>query len=107
MLIIALIIAIILFFVFLAVVRTLIGLALLVLVALVAGLIAEAVVGKRRRNPVTTIIIGFIGAFVGAILARLLGLPHLITIEGLSLIWTIIGASVVVFVWHLIRPERA
>lgn len=102
----ALLLALALFILFIVIVRTIIGLALAVLVALVAGLIAENVVGESRRNPLFTLLIGFVGAIVGAIIARLSDLPRFVSIGGLPVIWTIIGAIVVVFVWHLVRPER-
>ncbi len=103
---IALLLALAFFIVFIVIVRTLIGIALAVVVALVAGLIAESVVGDSRRNPLFTLLVGFIGAIVGAIIARAADLPRLISIGGLPVIWTIIGAIIVVFVWHLVRPER-
>src|SRR3990172_13316007 len=106
-LVLALIVAVVLFILFLAIVRTIVGVALAVLVALVAGLIAESVVGESRRNPLFTIVVGFVGAIVGAIIARTADLPRLITLGGLPVVWTIIGAIIVVFVWHLVRPERS
>lgn len=102
----ALLLAFILFILFIVIVRTVVGLALAVLVALVAGLIAESVVGESRRNPLFTLVIGFVGAIVGAIIARVTDLPRLISIGGLPVIWTIIGAIIVTFVWHLVRPEK-
>ncbi len=106
LLVIAALIALVLFITFIAIIRSFIALALAVLVALVAGLIAESVVGDSRRNPLFTLLVGFIGAIVGAIIAHVSGLPEFISIGGLPVIWTIIGAIVVVFVWHLVRPEH-
>lgn len=102
----AALIALVLVIVLYAIIKSLIGLALAVLVALVAGLIAESVVGDSRRNPLFTLLVGFVGAVVGAIIAHVSGLPEFISIGGLPVVWTIIGAIVVVFVWHLVRPEH-
>lgn len=102
----ALVLLLVAFLIFVALVRTLIGLALAVLVALIAGLIAESIAGETRRNPLYTLLFGFAGSVVGAIIARAAGLPRLISVGGLPVVWTIIGAIIVVFVWHLVRPER-
>ncbi len=106
MLIAALVIALVLLVLFFVVVRTLTILALAVLVALVAGLVAESVAGDRGRNPIFTIFIGFMGALVGTIIATLFGFPRLITIGGLSVIWTVVGAIIVVMAWQAVRPEK-
>ena len=92
---------------FFVIVRTLIGLALAVVIALVAGLIAESVVGAKRRNPMFSIIVGFIGAIVGAMIARAFSLPLLFTVEGLPVVWTIIGAIIVTVVWQAVRPNAS
>jgi len=103
--IVSLVIALVLLVLFFVVVRTLVGLALAVVIALVAGLIAESVVGAKRRNPVFSIIVGFIGAIVGAMIARAFSLPLLLTVEGLPVVWTVIGAIIVTAVWQTVRPS--
>ncbi|MDO8690085.1 MAG: GlsB/YeaQ/YmgE family stress response membrane protein [Dehalococcoidia bacterium] len=107
MLILSLLTALFLLIFFFVIIRTLVGLALAIIIALVAGLIAESLVGKKRRNPIFSIIVGFIGAIVGTMIARALSLPLLFTIEGLPVIWTIVGATIVVVVWQSVRPEAS
>lgn len=100
-------VAFLVFIAFLAIVRSLIGLALAFLVALLAGLFAENLVGEQQRDPLLTLLLGFIGAITGAVIARVTDLPRLITVGGLPLIWTIIGTIIVAFAWHLLRPLRS
>ena len=106
MLFVILLLALIFLVLFFFVVRTVIAVAVAILIALVAGLIAEAVVGERRRNPLFSIIVGFVGAVVGTVIARTFNLPLFFTIEGLPIIWTIVGAIIVVFLWQAIRQDR-
>lgn len=105
MLTVSLLIALVLLVLFFVVVRTLVGLALAIIIALVAGLIAESVVGGKRHDPMFSIIVGFIGAIVGAMIARAFSLPLLLTIKGLPVIWTILGATIVAVVWQSVRPD--
>ncbi len=107
MLFVILLLALIFLLVFFFVVRTVVAVVVAILVALVAGLIAEAIVGERRRNPLFSIIVGFIGAVVGTVIARTFNLPLLLDIGGLPIVWTIVGAIIVVFIWQAIGRDRA
>jgi uncharacterized membrane protein YeaQ/YmgE (transglycosylase-associated protein family) len=79
------------------------GLILALVVALVAGIIGEQVTGRTAGGALATLLCGLAGAVVGIIIAELLGLPRLIHIGGLPVIWTIIGAIIVVALWSQLQ----
>jgi uncharacterized membrane protein YeaQ/YmgE (transglycosylase-associated protein family) len=85
-------------------------LLLLLVVAGVCGSIAQAIVGYSRGGCLVSIVLGFIGALLGAWLARRLGLPELLTLEfgnqPFPVIWSIIGASLFVALLSLISGRR-
>lgn len=66
---------------------------ILLLVAAVAGAIGQAIAGYGRGGCLVSIALGFIGALIGRALARALGLPEPLMIEGFPVIWSIIGAA--------------
>ncbi len=76
---------------------TILGLLLLLLIAAVAGSIGQALAGFSSGGCLVSIVVGFIGAFLGLWLARTLGLPEPfpITIQGetFPVLWAIIGAG--------------
>ena len=77
---------------------TLTGLILLLLIAGVVGAIGQALSGYSFGGCLVSIVVGFIGAYIGVWLARQLGLPELfsITVQGQSfpVVWGIIGAAI-------------
>jgi uncharacterized membrane protein YeaQ/YmgE (transglycosylase-associated protein family) len=77
---------------------TLTGLILLLLVAGIVGAIGQSLSGYSFGGCLVSIIVGFIGAYVGVWLAGQLGLPEVfsITIEGeaFPIVWGIIGSAV-------------
>jgi uncharacterized membrane protein YeaQ/YmgE (transglycosylase-associated protein family) len=76
---------------------TLTGILLLLLIAGVVGGLGQALSGYSIGGCVTSILVGFIGAFLGIWLARQLGLPEIftITVEGepFPVVWGIIGSA--------------
>ena len=77
---------------------TLTGLILLLLIAGVVGAIGQSLSGYSFGGCLVSIIVGFVGAYIGIWLAGQLGLPEVfsITIEGESfpIVWGIIGSAV-------------
>ncbi len=106
---IALIIAVVAMIVFFVVLQAVLALVMALVIAFLAGLIAQKVVGTARGGPLMTILLGFIGAVVGSLLAHAFNLPLLIRISGLPVVWTIVGAIIVAFLWNLFwrRPPEA
>ena len=89
---------------------TLIDLIVLLIVAGVIGAIGQGIAGFSRGGCIASIAIGFIGALIGAWLARKLGLPELFVINiggrNFPIIWSIIGSSLFVAVISLISRDR-
>lgn len=99
---------------------TLVELIILVVIAALAGAIGQSLGGYKRGGFLLATVLGFVGALIGAWLARILGLPTLleINIGGVSfpLIWAIIGAALLValvgllgrggYRWSVTPPTR-
>ncbi len=83
---------------------------LLLLIAAVAGSIGQALVGYSIGGCLTSIVVGFIGAFFGSWLARQLGLPEPLVItvggENFPVLWSIIGSALLVGVLSLFGRRR-
>ena len=79
---------------------TLLELLVLLLVAGVIGAIGQSLAGFSRGGCLTAIAVGFVGALLGAWLARSLGLPELFVISvggtNFPIVWSIIGAALFV-----------
>lgn len=84
---------------------TILELLVLLLVAGIVGAIGQAIAGFTRGGFLVSIALGFIGALIGAWLARQFGLPELfsVTIGGttLPIVWSIIGAAIFVAIISL------
>lgn len=80
------------------------------IIAGIAGSIARSLSGFSRGGCIISIVVGFIGAFIGTWLAREMQLPDpvSITIRGTTynLLWTIIGAVIFTAVLSLITPGK-
>jgi uncharacterized membrane protein YeaQ/YmgE (transglycosylase-associated protein family) len=89
---------------------SLLGLLLLLAIAAVAGSLGQALAGYSLGGCVISIIVGFIGAFLGMWLARTLGLPEPlpITIQGetFPLLWSVIGSALFAAALGLITRRR-
>jgi len=83
---------------------------LLLIIAGIAGSIAKTLVGFKRGGCVISIIVGFIGAYIGTILARELNFPDLFSINigdvTFPVIWSIVGAALFVAVLSLFAPKN-
>jgi uncharacterized membrane protein YeaQ/YmgE (transglycosylase-associated protein family) len=81
------------------------SLILLVIIAAVCGAIGKAIAGSSRGGLIVSIALGFIGALLGPWVAGKLSLPEpfMITIGGhpFPVLWSIIGAALLVAVIHL------
>jgi uncharacterized membrane protein YeaQ/YmgE (transglycosylase-associated protein family) len=90
---------------------TIVELLILLLVAGIVGAIGQAIAGFSRGGFLVSIALGFIGALIGAWLARQFGLPELfsLTIGGttLPIVWSIIGAALFVALISLFSRRPA
>lgn len=89
---------------------TLLQLIILLIIAGISGSIAKALVGFKRGGCIISIIVGFIGAYIGTILARELSFPDLLSINiggvDFPIIWSIIGAALFVGVLSIFAPRN-
>lgn len=94
------------FFLVVKVVAVLTGFVFLLLVAFVAGAIAEKLLDYKQGGIGTTLGVGFLGAVVGWLIAKVLHLPGGPAIEHLPVLWTIVGAVVLTGTMKVVAPTR-
>ena len=86
---------------------TITGLLVLLLIAAVCGGIGQSLAGYSLGGCLVSIVVGFIGAYIGLWIAGKMGLPHLfeITIDGKSfpVVWAIIGSTVFTLLMSILR----
>jgi uncharacterized membrane protein YeaQ/YmgE (transglycosylase-associated protein family) len=89
---------------------TLVELLLLILIAAVCGAVGRAIAGDTRGGILVSTVVGFIGALLGPLLARQLGLaePLMIRVDGhpVPILWSIIGAALFVALIHVLSGRR-
>ncbi len=90
---------------------TLTGIIILLIVAGIAGAIGQALVGFSRGGCIASIVVGFIGAYIGMWLAQQLNLPPIwvIDIQGQAfpVVWAVIGSAIFVGILSLLAGRRA
>ena len=89
---------------------TLLGLLFLLLLAGIVGVIGQALAGYSVGGFLVSIIVGFVGAYIGVWLAGQLGLPEIfrITVQGESfpVVWGIVGAAILSLLLGLFTRGR-
>lgn len=89
---------------------SLVGFLILLVIAAVTGAIGQTLAGYSVGGCLASILIGFIGAFLGAWLAGQLGLPEIFTVvidgEPFPVVWAIIGSAILAFIFGLIGSRR-
>lgn len=88
---------------------TLVGFLVLLVVAAVAGALGQALAGYSLGGCLVSIIVGWVGAYIGIWLAGELGLPEFLVIniqgETFPLVWAVIGAAILsAIIGLLTRP---
>lgn len=77
---------------------TLLEFIILLVVAAICGAIGQAIAGYSLGGMAITIVVGFIGAFLGTWMARTIGLPELFVVnvggQPFPIIWAIIGSAI-------------
>ena len=73
---------------------------------LIAGFIASKIVNKTGQGVVLDIVLGIIGAFVGGFLFSFFGAAPVTGFNIYSMIVAVVGAIVVLFVYHAIVGRR-
>jgi uncharacterized membrane protein YeaQ/YmgE (transglycosylase-associated protein family) len=89
---------------------SLLGLLILIVIAAVTGAIGQTLAGYSLGGCLGSILVGFIGAFLGMWIANTLGLPEIFTImvegQAFPVVWSIIGSAILSFVFGLIGSRR-
>ncbi len=89
---------------------SLLELIVLLVIAGIAGAVAEFIVGFTPGGFLVSIILGVIGAYIGSWLAHRLHLPSILLItvgtQTIELVWTILGALVLVGLVSLLRGHH-
>jgi len=80
---------------------------LLLLIAAVCGAVGQSIAGFDLGGCLVSIVVGFIGAYIGMWISRKLGWPEMLAIKVGSktfpIIWAVIGSAVFTLVVGLIR----
>jgi uncharacterized membrane protein YeaQ/YmgE (transglycosylase-associated protein family) len=86
---------------------TLFGFLILLIIAAICGAIGQSLAGYDLGGCLVSIVVGFIGAYIGLWIAGKFGLPKIweISIEGrpFPIIWAIIGSALFTLVMALLR----
>ncbi len=86
---------------------TLIGFLVLLLIAAICGGIGQSIAGYDLGGCLVSIIVGFIGAYIGLSIAGRFGLPEFFTIDiqgkPFPVIWAIIGSALFTLIVALLR----
>jgi uncharacterized membrane protein YeaQ/YmgE (transglycosylase-associated protein family) len=73
---------------------------------LIAGFIASKIVNKSGEGVLLDLVLGILGAFVGGWLATLVGFPGVTGFNIGSMVIAILGAIVVLVVYHAVFSRR-
>ncbi|MDX1586050.1 MAG: GlsB/YeaQ/YmgE family stress response membrane protein [Balneolaceae bacterium] len=86
------------------------GLLILMLIAAICGGIGQSISGYSMGGCLISIVVGFVGAFIGKWLATELGLTYLLPVnidgETFPIIWSIIGSALFTLVIGLLTRGR-
>ncbi len=86
---------------------TIFGFLILLLIAAVCGGIGQSIAGYSVGGCLVSIIVGFIGAYIGLWIAGKMGLPNFYTViidgKPFPIIWAIIGSAIFTFIVALLR----
>jgi uncharacterized membrane protein YeaQ/YmgE (transglycosylase-associated protein family) len=86
---------------------TLFGFLILLIIAAICGAIGQSLAGYDLGGCLVSIVVGFIGAYIGLWIAGKIGLPKIweISIEGrpFPIVWAIIGSALFTLVMALLR----
>jgi uncharacterized membrane protein YeaQ/YmgE (transglycosylase-associated protein family) len=88
-------------------IMTLIGFLVLLLIAAICGSIGQSLAGYDLGGCLVSIVVGFIGAYLGLWVAGKFGLPRIfeISIEGkpFPVVWAVIGSALFTLIVGLLR----
>ncbi|HYF07357.1 MAG TPA: GlsB/YeaQ/YmgE family stress response membrane protein [Acetobacteraceae bacterium] len=77
-----------------------------IVLGLIAGFIASKIVNNTGQGILLDIVLGIIGAVVGGFLFNLIGAPGVTGFNIWSMIVAVIGAIVVLWIYHAVAGRR-
>jgi uncharacterized membrane protein YeaQ/YmgE (transglycosylase-associated protein family) len=90
---------------------TLVEFLLLAFIAGVAGAAGQSIAGYELGGCLVSVVVGFVGAYIGMWLAGELGLPELLVItidrEAFPVIWSVIGSALFALIVGMITRRRS
>jgi uncharacterized membrane protein YeaQ/YmgE (transglycosylase-associated protein family) len=78
-----------------------------IVLGLIAGFIASKLVNRAGGSLVLDLLLGVVGAFVGGFLFTRFGMAGVTGLNLYSILVAVIGAVVVLFIYHAIADRRA
>jgi uncharacterized membrane protein YeaQ/YmgE (transglycosylase-associated protein family) len=79
----------------------------LLVIAAICGSVGQALAGYDLGGCLVSIVVGFIGAYIGMWMAGKFGLPEIFAVKiggkVFPIIWSVVGSAVLTFVVALIR----
>ena len=78
-----------------------------IILGLIAGFIGSKIVNKSGQGMIMDIALGVVGAIVGGLIFNLFGAAGVTGLNIGSLLVSIIGAIVVLWVYHMVSGRRA
>ena len=74
---------------------------------LIAGFISSKIVNRRGEGVLLDILLGVVGAFAGGWLFHIFGAPGVSGVNLYSLFVAVVGAVVLLLLYHAVRRRRA
>ncbi len=88
-----------------------IGFLVLLVVAAICGALGQAIAGYSVGGCLISIVVGFVGAYLGVWLAQQFGLPELfvVNVDGqpFPIVWSVLGSAVLAAIVGFISRPRA
>ena len=78
-----------------------------IILGLIAGFIASKIVNKTGLGFAMDLFLGIVGAIVGGVIFSALGASGITGLNLYSIVVAVIGAVVVLVIYHLVRGRRA
>jgi len=86
------------------------GFLVLLVIAAICGALGQALAGYSTGGCIISLILGFVGAFLGVWLAQQFGLPEIfvVNIDGqpFPIVWSVIGAAILAAIAGLLSRPR-
>jgi len=77
-----------------------------IVLGLIAGFIASKIVNKSGEGLILDIVLGIVGSVVGGWLFHTFGMPGVTGVDLYSILVAVVGAIVVLFIYHALVRSR-